>query len=281
MAHTNSYRSPENQDIVIPSDDQVYDLNFCLPVPGSLESERVRLVPFVASFHQYVWSSCSQSFRSFQPAVHFDQYFQGVRDHPELFTYLPYGPFTTTGEARIFLEDYIRSKTGALLFTILDRTKRDVLRPCQGGTFAGVIAYINTFPEQLSTEIGHVCILPAWQKTFLTTNAAGLLMKHALDLPRPDSPNEGGWGLRRLQWQANEQNEPSVRAAKRLGFNFEGIIRWQRILMDENKAGVKSRQGDPLKEYPGRHTAMLSMCWDDWMKDGRNMIEAMMARRWS
>ena len=168
----------------------------------------------------------------------------------------------------------MRMPPAVLLFAIIDRTKLDPLRPSQGGTFAGVISYLNTFPDQLSTEIGHIVVLPAWQRTFLNTNAVGLMLKHALELPE-----DGGWGFRRVQWQANEQNGPSVGAAKRLGFKFEGIIRWQRILMIETKAGVRSEREDVLKEFPSQHTALLAVGWDDWVKEGRERIEAMMIRK--
>lgn len=59
----------------------------------------------------------------------------------------------------------------------------------------------------------------------MTSNMVGLLLHYTLDLPE-----RGGLGLRRMQWIADERNEPSVNAAKRLGYSFEGVARWDRVL---------------------------------------------------
>ncbi|KAG8906504.1 hypothetical protein FRB99_006724, partial [Tulasnella sp. 403] len=256
MSFFNGYQRPAKRTCV-PTDELI-DLNFCLPIPSQLSSARVALVPFV-------------------PSLHVSQYLEGTADHPSLFTYLPYGPLNVNDLPGFYewFETRIRGDSGTLMFAIIDRTKPSPSsHPDQGGAFAGVIAYLNTSLSNLSTEIGHLLILPEWQRTFLTTNAVGLLLMHALEVP-----GHGGYGLRRVQWQANEQNAPSVKAAKRLGFDMEGIIRWDRILpaLVPPKPGVsaESREGDPLPSLPGRHTAMLSLCWDRYSKGD---VEVLMNR---
>jgi RimJ/RimL family protein N-acetyltransferase len=60
-------------------------------------------------------------------------------------------------------------------------------------------------------EIGHIWFAPALQRTRAATEALFLLMRRAFD----------ELGYRRLEWKCNAFNEPSRRAALRLGFRFE------------------------------------------------------------
>lgn len=72
-----------------------------------------------------------------------------------------------------------------------------------------------------------------------------------------------------MQWQANTENEASIRAAKRLGFELEGVARWQRIL-PARKSGIavesllRERESGKEGKGDGRHSAILALCWDDW-----------------
>ena len=114
--------------------------------------------------------------------------------------------------------------------------------------------------------------LPPFQRTHVTTNAIGLLLLYALDLP----PH--GLGLRRVQWQANKLNTKSVGAAQKLGFKLEAILRWDRVL-PATKASVynggREREGDPRPGTVGRDTAMLALCWDDWESERGRVLQAM------
>ena len=51
-------------------------------------------------------------------------------------------------------------------------------------------------------------------------------------------------------------------------------MRWQRVLPHGKKGLVPS---GGLEVGPGRHTAMLAMCWDDWREKRENVL-AMMER---
>ena len=113
-------------------------------------------------------------------------------------------------------------------------------------------------------------ILPWAQRTFITTAANSLLLHYLLDPPI---------SLRRVQWLANAQNERSVKAAQRLGFKLEGIMRWHRVLPvgkdGAYPAGIEDK-GDG--RGPGRDTAMLSICWDDWRDGVRDKLKALQER---
>lgn len=164
----------------------------------------------------------------------------------------------------------IEPDPGMILYAVMDK----MLRPRP--TLAGLIGFLNSSVANLCTEIGFIVTLPAFQRTHVTTNAVGLLLHYALDLPEL-----GGLGLRRVQWQASASNQRSVDAAIKLGFRFEGVQRWQRALPSAKSKAVSSngiplRGGDPRRENPGRDTAILAICWDDWEEGCRERVDEMM-----
>ncbi|KAF8435500.1 acyl-CoA N-acyltransferase [Boletus edulis BED1] len=223
----------------------LYDVNFCFPV-RELENDRVKLTPFI-------------------PAQHADLFFQGSSSHPELYQHLPPGPFPS---ATTFTEDYvhvhIQPNTGNIFYAIIDKTRTSRMDdgtnvPPTDIDFAGIIGYIHGSPTHLSVEIGCIIVLPPFQRTHVTTDAVGLLLRYALDLPTATPP---GLGLRRVQWQTSEKNEASIRVAERMGFKREAR------LID----------GDPRAGTLGRHTVVFAICWDDWENGGREQVARLMDR---
>ena len=173
----------------------------------------------------------------------------------------------------------MRDNDGNVLFAIYDKTRSAPPAESNGGivgprgTFAGIIGCIKSSPANLVTEVGCIVILPAFQRTHVASNAVGILLHYALDL----APH--GLGLRRVVWQANELNAPSVRLAQRMGFVLEGILRWDRVLPAGRPGnGIDLRDGDPRAKCPGRNTAMLGLTWDDWEHEGREKVDKIMAR---
>jgi len=179
-----------------------------------------------------------------------------------------------------FYEPIVHRNPGFVLFLLLDKTRQSDTPSTkiegEDGAIAGHIGYISSSAPNLTTEIGYIIILPPFQRTHVTSNAVGLMMHYALDLP-----DRGGLGLRRMFWQASALNAGSRRLAERMGFNFEGITRWDRVL-PENKQfgnGIEVRDGDPRgSKHGGRDTAVFSHCWDDWEGGGRDKVDAIMAR---
>lgn len=131
------------------------------------------------------------------------------------------------------------SSSDPFFYAIIDR--RQTLP-----TFGKAIGYISLMrmvPSHLNIEIGNVMYSSALQRTTGATEAIYLLAQHSFhDL-----------GYRRLEWKCHSLNEPSRRAALRLGFSFEGIFRqhmivkgrsrdtaWFSILKDEWDASLKS-----------------------------------------
>ena len=139
---------------------------------------------------------------------------------------------------------------------------------------------LNTLAAHSSTEIGLIEIFREFQRTHVSTHTIGLLLHYCLELPESTtSPYGPGLGLRRVQWQAHADNLPSRRAAERMGFKREAWIRWLWVLPEElNGDGEKPREGDKWPERYGRHTLMLSTCWDDWEDGVRELVQKQMDR---
>lgn len=87
---------------------------------------------------------------------------------------------------------------------------------------AGILGLINSNAPNLTTEIGFIVVFPKFQRTYVTTNAVCILLRYALEIP---SRFPGALALRRVEWRANSRNEPSKKAAKRIGFKDEGVMR--------------------------------------------------------
>ncbi|OAX33435.1 hypothetical protein K503DRAFT_775602 [Rhizopogon vinicolor AM-OR11-026] len=240
--------------IEITTSTAAYNVNFCFPV-RELESDRIKLIPFI-------------------PDLHADLYFQGSAAHPELYNFIPFGPYSDVSD---FVEQLIHGRIGpdtAVLYAIIDKTRASTNSSSNptSANFAGIIGYLNTSPVHLSTELACVLILPPFQRTHVTTNAIGLLLQYALDLP----PH--GLGLRRVQWQANRLNTKSISAAQKMGFKLEAIMRWDTVI-PASKAiasnGGRLRESDLRPGTVGRDTAMLALCWDDWESERARVLQAM------
>lgn len=89
----------------------------------------------------------------------------------------------------------------------------------------GYLAYLRTDRTHRTTEVGHVLFSKAIQRTRGATEAFYLLMKEAFDV----------LNVRRLEWKCNNLNEPSKRAALRLGFKFEGVFRQHLIIKGRSR----------------------------------------------
>ena len=87
-----------------------------------------------------------------------------------------------------------------------------------------------------SLEIGHVIFSPTLQRSTSATEAIYLALNYSFLL-----------GFTRLVWKCNNLNEASKKAARRLGFEFEGVHKRHMV--------VKGRVRD---------TAWFAMTLDTW-----------------
>jgi RimJ/RimL family protein N-acetyltransferase len=103
-----------------------------------------------------------------------------------------------------------------LFFAIIDRVSE---------LAAGRASYLRIDPKHGSIEVGSILYSPRLQRTRGATEAMYLMARHAFE----------DLGYRRYEWKCNALNEPSRRAALRLGFTFEGIFRQHQIVKGRNR----------------------------------------------
>ncbi|KAK2759068.1 hypothetical protein FQN54_003167 [Arachnomyces sp. PD_36] len=230
--------------------------DFCFPVK-ELSSDSLKLVEF-------------------DPSKHATPYFEGTQSHPEVYRFMSTGPYSNPEE---FTQQFYSQKVGKSMFcfAIIDKKKPpSAIDP--EGEFAGMVSYQSASFENQSLELGYIIVLPPFQRTHVTTHTIGLMLRYALD-----SPEQGGLGLRRVIWKADTVNPASVRAASRMGFRQEGVLRWERVAPDAEARGkAGNKQGAPPygnQKDLGRDVVLLSMCWDDWLLEGkREFVRDMMER---
>ena len=128
--------------------------------------------------------------------------------------YMPFGPFKTLQEFKDWADSNLK-KVDPMFFAILGQSSDEVL---------GFLSYLNIVPNHGSIEIGFIQFATKLQRTTGATEAIWLLIKHAFDL-----------GYRRVEWKCDSLNGRSRRAAKRLGFLFEGIFRQALVVKDRNR----------------------------------------------
>ncbi len=135
--------------------------------------------------------------------------------HESLWLYMPDGPFL---ERQAFDEN-MRSREASedpLFYAIVDR---------HTGVAVGRAALMRIDPGNRVIEVGNIMYSPALQRTRGATEAMYLLARYVFE----------DLGYRRYEWKCNALNEPSRRAALRLGFSFEGIFRQHMIVKGRNR----------------------------------------------
>lgn len=85
----------------------------------------------------------------------------------------------------------------------------------ESGKPVGTISLMRIDTINGVVEIGHVVYSPAMRHSRIGTEAPFLLLYYVFDL----------LGYRRCEWKCDSFNEPSRRAALRLGFSYEGTFR--------------------------------------------------------
>ena len=143
------------------------------------------------------------------PARHAAELHEAYRDDPDgrVWTYFGYGPFDSLEQYRTWMEGFCMG-SDPLFF---------VIRPKRGdgiGPAAATACYQRIDRRMGSIEVAHLVYSPRLQRTTAATEAMYLMMHRAFDL-----------GYRRYEWKCDGLNEPSIRAALRLGFQAEGVFR--------------------------------------------------------
>jgi RimJ/RimL family protein N-acetyltransferase len=94
-----------------------------------------------------------------------------------------------------------------------------------GGRASGLASYTRLDPATGQVEVAGVLFARSLQRTRAATEAIHLLMRYAFD----------DLGYRRFEWKCDSLNEPSRRAATRLGFTYEGRFRHHMVIKGRNR----------------------------------------------
>lgn len=147
---------------------------------------------------------------------HGEKLFSALQTHNyDSWAYLPYGPCKTLQEFQECMQKIMNDKN-TLLYAILDALEHKPI---------GVSGYLRINPEHGTIEVGHLHYSSFLQKKAAATEAMYLMMRYAFE----------DLGYRRYEWKCNDLNEPSKKAATRLGFTFEGIFRQSNVFKGHNR----------------------------------------------
>ena len=89
----------------------------------------------------------------------------------------------------------------------------------------GSLALMRIDAKNGVVEVGHVHFSPLLSRTAMATEAHWLLMHYVF----------ATLGYRRYEWKCNSLNEPSRRAALRLGVQYEGRFRQALVIQGLNR----------------------------------------------
>jgi RimJ/RimL family protein N-acetyltransferase len=111
------------------------------------------------------------------------------------------------------------------------------------GRAVGYASLMRIEPAHRCIEVGSILFSPALQRTAGATEAMYLMARHVFE----------DLGYRRYEWKCDARNEPTRRAALRLGFSFEGIFRQHMIVKARNRDTAWFSMIDG--EWPSRKAA--------------------------
>jgi RimJ/RimL family protein N-acetyltransferase len=157
---------------------------------------------------------------------------------PESWAWLPHGPFPTAAGFR----GYLRFAAVSGEETVW------AVRPHgpdgAPGPAAGWLALLDVQPAHASIELGNVWFPPPLARTRVATEAMFMLLDHAFAL-----------GFRRVAWKCDALHTASRRAAERLGFALDGVLRAHMIV--RGKRRDSAYYSLLAEEWPPRRAALL------------------------
>lgn len=142
------------------------------------------------------------------PSRHLEDLYNNVygpETNPKNWTYIPIVSFENKQDFSVYLTS-ISHLQDPFHYAIIDKASKKAV---------GTLALMRINREQGTVEVGFVIYSDQLKKTRIATEAQYLLACYALD----------ELGYRRYEWKCDALNEPSRKAALRLGFTFEGVFR--------------------------------------------------------
>jgi RimJ/RimL family protein N-acetyltransferase len=155
--------------------------------------------------------------RPFDPAAQAEALYQATHgpEKEDQWRYMSEGPFASRADFDAVF-DRNAGSADPLFFAIMDNAT---------GVAVGQASYLRIEPRHRVIEVGNIIFTPALQRSNGATEAMYLMARHVFD----------DLGYRRYEWKCNALNQPSRRAALRLGFAFEGVFRQHMIIKGRNR----------------------------------------------
>lgn len=145
---------------------------------------------------------------------------------PSTWTYYPHQGLEDPGRFRAYVDGLLALPAAWPMAVVLPP-----------GEPVGVSCFLRLDPPNGSVEVGGIVYAASLRRTPAATEATYLMLHHAFD----------DLGYRRFEWKCDSLNEPSRRAAERLGFTYEGTFRNAMVYRGRN-----------------RDTAWFSITDDEW-----------------
>jgi RimJ/RimL family protein N-acetyltransferase len=146
---------------------------------------------------------------------HADGLWQLLKGHDDVWDYLAVGPFADGGVFSAWLEERAIA-LDPYAYAVADYAS---------GRPLGIVTLMEIRPAMRVIEMGSIVYSPALQRTPAATEAQYLVADYVF----------GTLGYRRYEWKCNALNAPSMRAAERLGFTYEGTFRQHMIVKGRNR----------------------------------------------
>lgn len=159
-------------------------------------------------------------------------------DDVGMWDYLPYGPWVSADEYAAWVAG---AATG-------DDPAFYTLRSTATGEPGGIASFMRIDRANGVIEIGWIAISPGMQRTPASSEAIMVMIRWAFEA-----------GYRRVEWKCNDLNAPSMRAAERYGFRYEGTFRKHLIVKGRNRdTAWWAITDDEWPEVGAAHAAWLS-----------------------
>lgn len=134
--------------------------------------------------------------------------------NPAMWQYMPVGPFASASQYHRWMREAAAS-SDPCHYAIFNKDTQQ---------WGGSASLMRIKPEAGSIELGYIALSPVLQRSRAATEAFFLLMKWAFDA-----------GYRRFEWKCDALNQPSRRAAQRLGLSYEGVFRQTAVVKGRNR----------------------------------------------
>jgi len=196
-------KSPHGQPIgpSVPSEPAAF------PHATTIKGKHITLKPLQSQHAASLWTNLS---------------FETNPSNRSLFTYLPKPDPQTFPEFEALINEFITNPIREAFAILSPSPNADTT-----DNVLGLITYLDISPSNRELEIGWVLFAPPLQRTIASTEVIYLLMRHAFETLQP--------AYRRVVWHCHALNAASDRAARRLGFVYEGTLRKHRVVKGRSR----------------------------------------------